>query len=116
MLTIKNFKTLLQHTNHPDWLLVGVGSQDDKQLYILSNGGIANINCEPIEAFPEEIKTYTLEMISQSELYLKKDDKQIRIGHDKSIYSYSLKSVDNLSQTNSTDLFFKFIHSVAKNP
>lgn len=46
-----------------------------------------NINYAPIESFQEEIKTYVLEMISQSELYLKKDGKPVRIGHSKSIYT-----------------------------
>lgn len=102
MLTVNKFISGLERPNHADALFVGVDSKDDTQLYILSNGGISNINCKPIELFPEEIKTYTLEMISQSELYLKQDEKPVRIGQGKSILSYSLKSVDNLSQANST--------------
>lgn len=102
MLTVEKFKARLERPNHPDWLLVGVDSKDEKQLYLLSNGGMGNINCAPIEQYVVEIKTYVLEMISQSELYLRQDEKPVRIGHGKSILSYSLKSVDNLSQANST--------------
>lgn len=102
MLTAEKFKARLIRSNHPDRLLVGVDSKDDKQLYIIGNGGLGNINCAPIESFQEEIKTYVLEMISQSELYLKQDEKPVRIGHSKRIYSYSLKSPDNLSQAIST--------------
>jgi len=102
MLSVKKFISSLELPNHADALFVGVDSKDDKQLYVIGNGGLGNINCAPIESFQEEIKTHVLEMISQSELYLKQDEKPIRIGHGKSIYSYSLKSVENLSQASST--------------
>lgn len=102
MLTVKKFISCLERPNHADALCVGVDSKGDTQLYILGNGGLGNINCAPIESFQEEIKTYVLEIISQSELYLKQDEKPVRIGHGKSIFSYALKSADNLSLANST--------------
>lgn len=72
MISVEQFKLRLMRPNHPDWLLVGVDANDDSQLYILSNGGMANINCAPIELYADQIKYYGREMIAQGELYLKK--------------------------------------------
>jgi hypothetical protein len=58
MLSVEQFKLRLMRPNHPDWLLVGVDANDDSQLYILSNGGMANINCAPIESYLPEIKEW----------------------------------------------------------
>ena len=92
MLTIEKFKARLERPNHPDWLLVGVGSKDEKQLYLLSNGGMGNINCAPIEQYAAEIKTCAREMILQGKLFLNENEKSVRIGQGRSVYSYSLKS------------------------
>ena len=102
MLTIDKFKARLIRPNHPDWLLVGVDTKDDSRLYILGNGGMGNINCAPIESFPEEIKNYAIEMVTQGELYFKGNEKSLRIGQGKSIYSYTLKQIENLLPTSST--------------
>jgi len=102
MLTIDKFKARLIRHNHPDWLLVGVDTKDDSRLYILGNGGMGNINCAPIESFPEEIKNYAIEMVTQGELYLKGNEKPLRIGQGNSIYSYTLKQIENLLPTSST--------------
>lgn len=40
-------------------------------------------------------------MITHGELYLRKNEKPLRIGQGKSINSYSLKSVEHLTETNS---------------
>jgi hypothetical protein len=100
MLTVEQFKGRLLRPNHPDCLLVGVDANDDSQLYIVSNGGMANINCAPIELYAVEIKNCALEMVSQGELFLKKNEKSVRIGHGRSVYSYSLKSKSDDSQVN----------------
>jgi hypothetical protein len=98
MLTVEKFKARLERPNHPDWLLVGVDSKDEKQLYLLSNGGMNNINCAPIEQYAAEIKICALSMVAQGELHLKSNEKTLRIGQGRSIYSYTLKSDEDLSQ------------------
>ena len=98
MLSVEQFKLRLIRPNHPDWLLVGVDASDDSQLYILSNGGMANINCAPIELYADEIKDCAREMISQGELLLKENEKSVRIGHTRSVYSYSIKPNTDDSQ------------------
>ena len=98
MLTVKKFKARLIRSNHPDWLHVGVNSKDESQLYIIVNGGMANINCAPIELCAEEIKNCALEMIAQEQLYLKVNEKSLRIGQEQSIYCYTLKSDECLPQ------------------
>jgi len=102
MLTVEKFKARLDRPNHPDWLLVGVDSKDEKQLYLLSNGGMGNINCAPIEQYAAEIKICAREMILLGKLFLKENEKSVRISHGRSVYSYSLKLADNCSQTSST--------------
>jgi len=72
MLTVEKFKARLKRPNNPDWLLVGVDSKDEKQLYLLSNDGMNNINCAPIEQYAAEIKTCAREMILLGELFLNK--------------------------------------------
>ncbi|MDO6486261.1 hypothetical protein Q4503_01030 [Colwellia sp. 6_MG-2023] len=63
MLTVEKFKNRLLRPNHHDCLHVGVDTKDESQLYIIVNGGMANINCDPIELYPLEIKACVLEMI-----------------------------------------------------
>jgi antirestriction protein ArdC len=91
LLSVEQFKLRLMRPNHPDWLLVGVDANDDNQLYILSNGGMANINCAPIELYTDEIKYCAREIISQGELFLKTSEKSVRIVNGRSVYSYSIK-------------------------
>jgi hypothetical protein len=100
MLSVEEFKVRLVRPNHPDWLLVGIDANDDSQLYILSNGGMANINCAPIELYAIEIKNCAQKMIAQGELSLKENEKSVRIGNGRSVYSYSLKSNTGDSQVN----------------
>jgi hypothetical protein len=102
MLTVEQFKRRLLRPNHPDWLLVGVDANDGSQLYILSNGGMANINCAPIELYADEIKHCAQEMILLGELFIKEGDKSLRIGHGRSVYSYSLKSKTNVLEATLT--------------
>jgi hypothetical protein len=92
MLTVEKFKARLERPNHPDCLLVGVDSKDEKQLYLLSNGGMGNINCAPIEQYTAEIKTCAREMIILGDFFLNENEKSVRIGQGQSVYSYSLKS------------------------
>jgi hypothetical protein len=98
MLTVEKFKERLERINHPDWLLVGVDSKDENQLYLLSNGGMANINCVPIEQYAAEIKISALSMVAQGKLHLKSNEKPLRIGQGRSIYYYTLQSDEDLSQ------------------
>jgi hypothetical protein len=100
MLSVEQFKLRLTRPNHPDWLLVGVDANDDSQLYILSNGGMTNINCAPIELYAREIKGCAQEMITQGKLLLKEDEKSVRIGNKRRVYAYSLKSTIDGSQLN----------------
>lgn len=92
MLTVERFRERLERPNHPDWLLVGVDSRNESQLYIMVNGGIANINCDPIEQYPPEIKDCALNMVAQDELHLKPNEKSLRIGQGRTIYCYTLKT------------------------
>jgi len=92
MLTVEKFKARLKRPNHPDWLLVGVDSKDEKQLYLLSNDGMNNTNCAPIAQYAAEIKTCAREIILLGELFLNENKKSVRIGHRRNVYSYSLKS------------------------
>lgn len=102
MLTVEKFKARLERPNHPDWLLVGVDSIDDKQLYLLTNGSINNINCAPIEQYAAEIKICVLNMVAQGELHLKSNEKTLRIGKGRSIYCYTLKLDGDLPQAESS--------------
>lgn len=96
MLTVENFKKRLIRIEHPDWLHVGVDTKDESQLYIIVNGGMGNINCAPIELYPPEIKNCSLEMITQKHLYLKANEKSLRIGHGHSLYCYTVKLDEDL--------------------
>lgn len=98
MLTLEQFKVRLNRTNHPDRLHIGIDSQNESQLYLILNGGIANINCVPIEQYAAEIKTCALEMIRMRQLYLKVNEVPLCIGKERSVYGYSLKLDDNLTQ------------------
>ena len=101
MLTVKDFEERLSKIGHPDWLHVGVDSKDENQLYIIVNGGIANINCSPIEIYPAEIKNCALEMIFQEELFLKPNEKPLRIEEGRSVFTYTFKLVENYLHENS---------------
>jgi hypothetical protein len=79
-------------------MLVGVDTKDESQLYIIVNGGMGNINCAPIEIYAVEIKNCALEMITQGLLYLKSNEKSLRIGQRHCIYCYTLKLDENLPQ------------------
>jgi hypothetical protein len=108
MLTVENFKARLIRYNHPDALRIAVDVIDKSQLYIIVNGGIANINCEPLEQYAAEIKICVLEMITQGELYLKANEKPLRIGQGRSVYCYVLKTDEYLPQgeTNARSFYF----------
>lgn len=98
MLTVENFKARLIRSNHPDALRIAFDVIDKSQLYLIVNGGIANINCEPIEQYAAEITTCALEMITQGELYLNANEKPLRIGEGRSVYCYALKADEYLPQ------------------
>tara|TARA_R110002124_G_scaffold287363_1_gene473967 strand:+ start:26289 stop:26627 length:339 start_codon:yes stop_codon:yes gene_type:complete len=72
-------------------LHIGVDSKDENQLFLLSNGGIANINCVAIEQYPPDIKDCLLNMVAHGELHLKPNEKSLRIDQDRSIYCYTIK-------------------------
>ncbi|MFT5756899.1 MAG: hypothetical protein ACI9LM_001624 [Alteromonadaceae bacterium] len=108
MLSVEKFTSRLIRPNHPDWLHVGVDSKDESQLYIIVNGGMANINCSPIELYAPEIKNCALKMIKQGELYLKEHEKSLRIGQGKSLYSYTVKLDEDVvkAETSTRRIYF----------
>jgi hypothetical protein len=108
MLTVEKFKARLIRSNHPDALRIAVDFIDKSRLYIIVNGGIANINCQPIEQYAAEIKICVLEMITQGELYLKANEKPLRIGQSRSIYCYALKADEYLPQGETSARSFYF--------
>ncbi|MFB0981034.1 MAG: hypothetical protein QMC62_08970 [Alteromonadaceae bacterium] len=108
MLNVEQFKKRLLRPNHPDWILVGIDIQDEKQLYIASNGGMNNINCAPIENYLSEIKSCALELIDEGQLYLKANAKPLLIGQGRSAYFYTLQITPDASCSNINTLKFQF--------
>jgi len=99
MLTQESFIKRIKQPNSPNWLHVGVDTQDDSQLYIAVNGGMNNINCAPIESYLAEINVCALAMIDEGELFLDKNTKPLRIGQGRSAYFYTLKTTDDSMKT-----------------
>jgi hypothetical protein len=91
-ITVEKFKKLLKKPNHPDGVHVAVDSQDERQLYIIINDGLANIKCDPIELYGIAIKNYVQLMITQNKLFVKDNEKSIRIGQRHRIHDLTLKS------------------------
>lgn len=91
-ITVEQFKQRLKQPNHPDGFHVAVDSQDESQLYIAMNDGLANIKCDPIELYGTDIKNYIQLMIIQSKLFVKDNEKSVRIGQGRSIYGFTLKA------------------------
>jgi len=114
MLNVEQFEKRLLRPNHPDWILVGIATQDEKQLYIASNGGMNNINCAPIENYLSEIKSCALELIDEGHLYLKANAKPLRIGQGKSAYFYILQTTPDTSSSNINTLKFQFSNLFVK--
>jgi len=114
MLNIEQFKKRLLRPNHPDWILVGIDTQDEKQLYIASNGGMNNINCAPIENYLSEIKSCALELIDEGCLYLKANAKPLRIGQGRSAYFYTLQTTTGTSNSKVNTLKFQFANLFVK--
>jgi hypothetical protein len=108
MLNVEQFKKRLLRPNHPDWILVGIDTQDEDQLYIASNGGMNNINCGPIENYLSEIKNCALELIDEGQLYLKANAKPLRIGQGRSAYFYTLQITPDTSSSNINTFKFQF--------
>ena len=106
MLKTEQFKKRLLRPNHPDWILVGIDTQDENQLYIASNGGMNNINCAPIENYLPEIKNCALELIDEGHLYLKVNAKPLRIGLGRSAYLYTLQTTPDTSNSKINTLKF----------
>ena len=102
MLTIESLKEQLTLGSHPDTLYVGVDTQNENQLYIMKNDGISNIDCKPIEQFSIGIKHCILKMIDQNKLRLSQNEKPLRIGGGRSIYSYSIYLGDAISESKSS--------------
>jgi hypothetical protein len=67
-----------------------------------------NINCAPIEQYAPETRACALEMIEQGELYLKVNEKPLRIGQGLSIYCYALKVGEYLPQGETSARSFYF--------
>jgi hypothetical protein len=91
-ITVEQFKKRLKQPNHPDGFHVAVDSQDKTQLYIAINDGLANIKCDPIELYGTDIKNCVQLMITQSKLFVKDNEKSVRIGQGRSIYGFTLKA------------------------
>ena len=88
MLNIDSFLRRLGKPNHPGWLLVAVDCRNTKQLYLLTNGGLGNINCAPIDQYPAEIKACAQKMICDGVLYMKPNEYPLNIGAGKSVMAY----------------------------
>jgi hypothetical protein len=114
MLNVEQFEKRLLRPNHPDWILVGIDTQDEKQLYIASNGGMNNINCAPIENYLSEIKSCALELIDEGHLYLKANAKPLRIGQGRSAYFYTLQTTPDASNSNIKTFKFQFSNLFVK--
>jgi len=114
MLNVEQFKKRLLRPNHPDWILVGIDTQDESQLYIASNGGMNNINCAPIENYLFEIKSCALELIDEGYLYLKANVKPLRIGQGRRAYFYTLQTITDASNNNINTLKFQFSNLLVK--
>jgi hypothetical protein len=108
MLTQESFIKRIKQPNSPDWLHVGVDTQDENQLYIAGNGGMNNINCAPIENYLSEIKSCALELIDEGQLYLKANAKPLRIGQVRSAYFYTLQITPDTSSSSINALKFQF--------
>ena len=91
-ITVEQFNKRLKQPNHPDGLHVAVDSKDGRQLYIFINDGLANIKCDPIELYGTDIKNCVQLMITQGKLFVKDNEKSIRIGQGRSIYGFTLKA------------------------
>ncbi|MGL1956405.1 MAG: hypothetical protein OCD00_03695 [Colwellia sp.] len=70
MLTVDKFKQRLRKTNSPDWLHVAADDSNEKQLYIIGNGGMGTTISMPIERFGAEIKGYISKKLEQGELVI----------------------------------------------
>jgi len=114
MLKTEQFKKRLLRPNHPDWILVGIDTQDENQLYIAGNGGMNNINCAPIENYLPEIKICALELIDEGHLYLKVNAKPLRIGQGRSAYFYTLQTTPDTSNSKINTLKFQFSNLFVK--
>jgi len=108
MLKVEQFKMRLLRPNHPDWILVGIDTLDEKQLYIAGNGGMNNINCAPIENYLPEIKSCATELIDEGHLYLKANPKALRIGQGRSAYFYTLQTTPDTSSNKINTFKFQF--------
>jgi len=91
-ITVEQFNKRLKQPNHLDGLHVAVDSKDGRQLYIFINDGLANIKCDPIELYGTDIKNCVQLMITQGKLFVKDNEKSIRIGQGRSIYGFTLKA------------------------
>ncbi|NQZ87419.1 MAG: hypothetical protein HRT54_07535 [Colwellia sp.] len=114
MLKTEQFEKRLLQPNHPDWLLVGIDTQEKSQLYIAGNGGMNNMNCAPIENYLPEIKSCALEMIDEGQLYLEANAKALRIGQGRSAYFYTLQTTPDTSNNKSNTFKFQFSNLFVK--
>jgi hypothetical protein len=99
---------------HGDGKQIGIDTQDEKQLYIASNGGMNNINCAPIENYLSEIKSCALELIDEGQLYIKANAKPLRIGQGRIAYFYTLQTTPDTSSSNINALNFQFSNLFVK--
>lgn len=68
MLTIEKFKKRLERSNHSDWLRVVADANNEKQFYIVGNGGMGTTISAPIENYLPEIKECIISMINSGQL------------------------------------------------
>lgn len=114
MLKTEQFKKRLLRPNHPDWILVGIDTQNENKLSIAGNGGMNNINCAPIENYLPEIKSCALEMIDEGQLYLEANAKALRIGQGRSAYFYTLQTTSNTPNNHINTFKFQFSNLFVK--
>ena len=74
MLTVEKFKERLKRPNRSEWLHVAVDANNEKQFYIVGNGGMGNTISMAIERYLPEIKEWLISQINSGELI--KDEKK----------------------------------------
>jgi hypothetical protein len=74
MLIVGKFKERLERSNRSDWLHFAVDANNEKQFYIVGNGGMGNTISMAIERYLPEIKEWVISQVNSGELI--KDEKK----------------------------------------
>jgi len=87
MLTVKKFKVMLTHSNHPGYLNVALDANNANQFYIVGNGGMGTTISTPVDRFLPEIKEYVIALIKSGGLI---KDEETRLLLDRNIVVHYL--------------------------